>query len=224
MEKKELSKEISHSKALQNLLCIFIVLLTVALIAISILIYVDIEKASRKTRIECQVVYLKDRGITDESFDSVGDYYGTDVWCHQRMIRKMDEIEYEAQERLMQVAGHRSYTICMINRLKDDTNYINKVIFIEILEFTRVSWSFWTFFDRNARLKILEEQLCFLEADALSYCKGDGNSMDVDGSGWNNDDDSDAEGSGFDEAAENGSPKSSIRDKNLVEDDLYFEA
>jgi hypothetical protein len=198
MEKKMMMEDekFPSPRTLQKILCTSIVILTCALIAIAMLIYVDIEKASRKTRIECQVFYLRNRGVSDASFNSVDEFHGTEDWCRTRMHNKIGEIENEAQQRWNQLSGHRSYTICMRMQLISDPIYINTVLLTEILEFTRVSWSFWTFFERNERFKIFREKLRFQETEALKYCRGDGLIIDggsgdgIEGSGFDDDEDS----------------------------------
>lgn len=121
---------------------------------------------------ECQAFYLQSKGINEESFDSVGEYLGPQEWCAQRIIRKKYEIENELQERFNQVAGHRAYTICVVKQLKDDQTYIPKVMLQEILEYSRISWRFWMFFERNSRCKIFKNQIEFVETSVLNYCIG----------------------------------------------------
>ncbi|KAG5671090.1 hypothetical protein PVAND_001304 [Polypedilum vanderplanki] len=219
-EKKELSSSLTRSNVFHNFLCCLVVFLTCILIGISILIYVDIKKASIKTQIECQAEYLRNRSIIDESFDSIGEYKGTDDWCRSKIEILKGKIEYEAQERWNKLSGHRSYTICMRNRLIPDQNYINKVLLIEIVEFTKVSWSFWTYFARNERCKFYKDQLNCLESDAFKYCNGEdqiieNGSGDIEGSGFTFDDSEDSNSDDLRKLS-----KRSIENSN---DDLYFD-
>ena len=55
---------------------------------------------------------------------------------------------------------------------------------LEVLEYTRISWKFWKYFERNSRYTNLEHQLSFRESYAINYCQGNHNRNEIDGSGF----------------------------------------
>lgn len=171
-------KPVTRSNCMQKVFCSIIVILTLILIGIAFLIYNDIQKAAKKSIMQCQVNYLNSNGFYDESFDSVGDFFGNKRQCVEEMKKK---IEIDTQKRLNAKAGHRSYTICMINFLKNDSNYNNGILLLEVIDYSKLSWKFWKYFERNSRYEILQNQMGFHETYALGYCKRDDDN--IDGSG-----------------------------------------
>jgi hypothetical protein len=171
-------------KYARKIILITVIILSAIMIAFSYLIYNEIRKAPVKAKMECYVNYLTSNSLTDESFNSFGEFLGDADLCDTIIETKIDDIESSTKTRLNDIAGHRAYTICIIKTLKNDSNFVNKILLLEVLEYTRMSWKFWKYFERNSRYKILENQLNFQESYAINYCQGNHKQNEIDGSGF----------------------------------------
>lgn len=179
----------SESKTRRIFILVLIIFLCSLMITASFLIYNEIRKAPVKAKMECTVKYLTDKSYFDESFDSFGPFLGDPNWCEDYILNKISEIEESTQNKFYDITTHRSYAICMIKTLKNDSNFMNKVLLLEILDYTQVSWKIWKYFDRNARFKSLQNQIDYNELFAINYCHGKRNdNNENDGSGDMSDD------------------------------------
>lgn len=181
MQKSDPSRPRKYAR---KIILITVIILSTIMIAFSYLIYNEIRKAPVKAKMECYVSYLTASSLTDESFSSFGQFFGDAELCETIIETKIDDIESTTKTRLNDIAGHRAYTICIIKTLKNDSNFVNKILLLEVLEYTRMSWKFWKYFERNSRYKILENQLSFQESYAINYCQGNHNRNEIDGSGF----------------------------------------
>ncbi|KAL7023669.1 hypothetical protein ACKWTF_012729 [Chironomus riparius] len=191
--KMQKSDPSSPRKYARKIILIAVIILSTITIAFSYLIYNEIKKAPLKAKMECYVSYLTANSLIDESFNSFGQFFGDAELCETIIENKIDDIESTTKTRLNDIAGHRAYTICIIKTLKNDSNFINRILMLEVLEYTRISWKFWKYFERNSRYKNLEHQLSFQESYAINYCQGNHNQNEIDGSGFGNVVDDDAE-------------------------------
>jgi hypothetical protein len=180
MQKSDPSRPRKYAK---KIILITVIILSTIMIAFAYLIYNEISKAPVKAKMECYVNYLTANSLTDESFDSFGQFFGDVELCETIIETKIDDIESATKTRLNDIAGHRAYTICIIKTLKNDSNFVNKMLLLEVLDYTRISWKFWKYFERNSRYKNLESQLSFQESYAVNYCQGNHNRNEIDGSG-----------------------------------------
>jgi hypothetical protein len=122
------------------------------------------------------VSYLKSNEIYDESFNSINDYFDDyndedNGWCADFITNQIQDIEMETQNRLQEITGLRAYTICVMKYLKESKSFTKNVILLDVIDYARISWSFWNIFDRNFRYKMLKSELDDEENDAVSYCK-----------------------------------------------------
>lgn len=213
MQKSDSSRPRKYAR---KIILITVIILSTIMIAFSYLIYNEIRKAPVKAKMECYVSYLIASSLTDESFDSFGQFFGDAELCETIIENKIDDIESTTKSRLNDIAGHRAYTICIIKTLKNDSNFVNKILLLEVLEYTRVSWKFWKYFERNSRYKILKNQLNFQESYAINYCQGNHNRNEIDGSGFGYVTDDDTENEN-----EEVSRKTHSSEYNSV--DMYFD-
>jgi hypothetical protein len=133
------------------------------------------------------------------------------------MESEIENLEKENIEKINAKTNHRAVTICIEKQLKD-SSYYQKLLLLEIVDYSKISWKFWKYFERSEHYKVLSENLKEMEEKAFEHCKIDRNVPPtlIDGSGDGFDDDEDDE-QYYEENSQ--LQKRSIR----IDNDLYFE-
>lgn len=189
--KKKLQTETS-AKYFRKLILATVVAVSLILLAITYLIYDEISKAPQKARMECYVNLLRENSVYDESFDSFSEYFGDYDSCEASVVVRMEEIESATVNRLSDANESFDSIRCVIKTMKNDPNYRSKVLLLEVLDFKRISWTFWKYFERSSRFHDYQNELNFQESFAINVCrKSSTKHDDVDGSGSDSIDDED---------------------------------
>lgn len=214
-------KEIKENECRRGFLCSIIVILTFITIGICALIIVEIQKNETRSKMECQAYFLKEFYITDESFDSIADFAGDDEKCIYEIENKIKIIINETKERLNTQTNHRAVTICIEKQI-DDKSYYYKILLLEIIDFSKISWTFWKYFKRTENYNALIIDINKTESEAFEHCKIDRNfkpTLLIDGSG---DGYGDEEDYNEEEYFENPRRTKRFLSNNANNDDLYF--
>lgn len=176
-------------------------------------------KAGNKRRIECIVSSLQFSGnIHDESFNSVGIFFGDSEKCEENIKKDFDDWLDITKLKLNNKIGQRQYTNCVVNRLRNHQIYMQMFLLTQVLEHTKVSWSFWKYFDRKGRLEDISGGITRIEDSETQICVNNRENQ-------SRDDDDESEGSGSGHAIFL-LPVATERTKiksNDFSDDLYFE-
>lgn len=167
MEEKQLKNyERAYCKIF---LWIFFAFLAIILIAfITFIVIVEMQKNAQRKEMECQVYYLKNQHISEESFDSLGEYFGEHESCVTKIHNKKKFIMTSLKERL-NTKTNRGVTICIEKNFRD-SDYLNKMLLQEIIQYSKISWKFWSYFSRNERFEILSCNLNDMENNAYYNC------------------------------------------------------
>lgn len=213
----------SQNNFCRRLVVIFLTCITVA--AVAFLLLIGISKSKDKGKIECLVQYLKnEENVYDECFDSVSDFYGDYQSCASEVRDNLNNILDATKLRLNQQIGQRQYTTCVMNQLRNHESYNRNILLAQVMDYARVSWTFWKYFDRNSHLKQIEEALKTVESNEVKYCVNDFSErsrVDVE-----YDDGASSEGSGYQEYFTDSRARREIPedDRNLkkIDDDLFF--
>jgi hypothetical protein len=67
---------------------------------------------------------------------------------------------------------NRQDTVCVLDKLKSQENYRTKILLLSVLEYAKVSWKIWKYFERNARLIEVKLELETIEKHAGEICAG----------------------------------------------------
>lgn len=131
----------------------------------------NVIKAKDSAKIECLVHYLREENrMSDESFDSVGNFYGDYSDCKELVRQNLNDIADNTKLQLNEVTGLRQYTNCVMNQLKQHDAYEQNVLLSQVLDYAKVSWKFWTFFDRNSLHKRAMQEITTIEEEKVNYC------------------------------------------------------
>lgn len=127
----------------------------------------QITKASDKIKIKCIVKFLQSNDVDDETFESfrIGEQS-----YHQSCPQIIQKTLKETAKCINEKRNERQYTDCVTTQLKSVKTYQEGMLLANVLEYSKVSWKFWKFFDRKARLLVLQQNLKKIEADQISYC------------------------------------------------------
>lgn len=196
MEEKKLKNDARNCYKI--FLWIFVAILLIKFIAfITFIVVVETQKKAHRNDMECQAYYLKKLDISEESFNSNGEYFGDHESCTIRIDIKIKFIMTSVRERMNAKTNRRAVTKCIENNLRD-SDYINGMLLQEIVQYSKISWKFWAYFRRNERYKNLVCNLNKMENFAYDYCTNNdsrGSHIDeINGSGdfnFNEDDDDD---------------------------------
>lgn len=206
----------------QNFLYFLISILSLILIAISLLLIVEMRKKSQRVEIECIVNYLKSQDISEESFNSVSEFLGDYDSCELDIDLKIKSMMLKMKEAINEKTNHRAFTICIEKKL-NDKNYTNKILIKQVVGYSKISLKFWTFFKRNQRFKELVDDLIEMENSAFDYCTNGDSSKHPNNSDF---DEEYGDGSGsinIDDDDEIGRNVRSVPRNTYNDDDLFFE-
>lgn len=121
--------------------------------------------------IECKVKYLRREFKTeDESFKAVEDSYREYEECKSMVDENLSTIMDETKLRLNARIGQRQYTNCVMNQLKNHAFYEEKILLAQITDYSKISWTFWKYFDRNAQFRQLSDEIKSIEDEEVNYC------------------------------------------------------
>lgn len=216
-----MEKPKQKNKIKQTLLCSLVVILTLITIGIGILLIIEIRKSETRKEMECQALYLREINIKDESLDSIANFIGDEEACIYEIESKIKDILDETKERMNEKTNHRAVTICIEKKLTD-FNYSYQILLLEIVDFSRISWKIWKYFERTERHKALKEEIDDMELRAFSYCDVNQSSSPTlfESSGNSNDEDEEYEEYEEPEYEENSERLTRSLKRN---DDFYFD-
>lgn len=117
------------------------------------------------------VNYLKNKD-DEECFNSVGEFYGDDTECSEITTSLLKSKLEESRERLNFMTDSRIVTECVISGLKTQESYKNKILLTVVLEYTKISWKFWTYFGRSSRLTEVKDEMKLFEIRGVESCRG----------------------------------------------------
>lgn len=182
--------------------------------AVCFLIVVELTKLKDKEKIECIVNSLRtNNNAHDEVFDSFGPYFGSEYDCNIEIKRNLDGVFDETQIRINNQIGQRQFTNCVLNRLKNNDVYKSLILMSQVLDYSKVSWKFWNYFNITNRLASAQQGLKLLEEFETISCVS--NSSEIDES-FSDDD----EASGSEDIS---IQRRAVSDQIQPDDGLFFE-
>lgn len=188
--------------------------------AISFLFLIELSKAKDKSKVECIVSSLE---TSEECFDSVGEFFGDPENCRQLVLEGFDRFLEDKRVHINEKTGQRQYTTCVINRLSNNDVYQDLVMLSEVLDHTKLSWTFWKYFARRERLNVVETEIDLIEARNIEDCLKSSSSVLI-STDSNEDDDNYSEHGSGDTSGENLREKreSFIDPSRDLPDDMFF--
>jgi hypothetical protein len=200
---------------------VLIGLVTLFACAFSFLLLIEIMKAKDKSKIECIVSSLE---MSEECFSSVGEFLGDPENCRQLVLEDFDRYIEDKKIYINEKTGQRQYSTCVINRLSINDFYQDLVMLSEVLEHTKLSWTFWKYFERKNRLDEITKEIDLIESRDIDDCLKSSLSvlMSTDS---NEDDETYDEGSGENSGESSRDKRESLIDpsRDLPEGDMFFD-
>lgn len=211
-EKKKLEKpENDERNYCKIFMLIFVALLTIKIIAfITFIVIVEMQKNAQRNEMECLAYYLKNLKLSDECFNSIGEYFGDDESCKILIDNKKNFTMTSLKERMIKEKNHLGVTTCMEKMLRD-SSFLNGMLLKDVIKYSKISWKFWAYLRRKERYDVISLNLHQMENLVYDECIND----------YSRSDDSNEDGSGdftFDKSEDNVRFVQSVD----VNSDLYF--
>lgn len=116
---------------------------------------------------ECLVDSMKNKE-DEECFGAVGPYNGQSADCVE-MINATLESNFEV------IKARLTFNTrdCLMEKLTTQESYMNKILLTQVLGYSKISWKFWKYFERNSRLTEVKEEMHIFEKEAEEKCRGE---------------------------------------------------
>lgn len=134
------------------------------------LFIIELSKSSEKRDTECIVDVLKRQNVSDESFDSVGLFFGDNKKCERYIRNSLNDIFDETKEKLRNDVEHRKINRCVLNDLRNDDHYQQSALLAKVVHFSECSWKFWKYFERRKRTINIKAEVATIEFETIKLC------------------------------------------------------
>lgn len=101
-----------------------------------------------------EIYYLREFHFTNEIFNSLSNFTGDHEKCIFNVDKKLEVLSNKRMERINSETKHRTDTICTERQLSK-SHYYPKILLLEIVDFSKISWKFWTYFERQKKFEEL---------------------------------------------------------------------
>lgn len=179
-------------------------------------------RQGEKEKIECIVDFLKTYSNTeDDVFNSVGLYFGHEDDCEESVKRNVDEVFNKTEVRIFNQIGQRQVTNCLINRLRNHEIYKTFILLSQVLNYSKISWKIWKYFDIRDRLDSITFGIKLIEEFEVTLCVSDSSEIDQS----DDTDDYENEGSGAEDISIQNQSKEGVSDsgQNQHDDGFFFD-
>lgn len=140
---------------------------------------------------ECFGHHLREEGgtlINPDAFTSVGLYFGDEDNCKELVSQTLFDAFKNKEDRFTK---RNLATSCVINRLRDHDIYKLFILQSIVLDYSKISWTFWKYFEVRHQLEQTHLGMQLIEESEIIKCENRSYQDDDE-----DDDDDEGEGSG----------------------------